>query len=196
MQMKVMLLAVLACLLSLSSFSQEFMHSIGATPTLLVSKDNPETGTEKFTLFQTVVTYFPRLNVISNGNSSVSIGAPVGVGFGIVRDLGGNADGFSFAYDLPAVIDYNFGCKATPESEGNFGGYLGAGFGYFNVNISNSSFGSFSGATYGPIFRGGLRFGSSSEKWGGHGMTIGLNYKIGLEKSKISSYGIAVLYDF
>lgn len=172
------------------------MHSIGGTPTLLISKDNPQRGTEKFSIFQTLLTYFPRINFIENENSSVSVGAPLGVGFGMVKDLGGNADGVSFAYDLPAVIDYNFGFKATPESEGTFGGYAGAGFGYFKVNVSSSSFGNFTGATYGPILRGGLRFGSSSESWGGRGLTIGLNYKMGMEQSKLSSYGIAVLYDF
>lgn len=172
------------------------MHSLGATPTLLVGKDNPSTGTDQFTLFQTVVTYFPRFNFISNENSSVSVGAPVGVGFGLVNDGYGSTAGVSFAYDLPAVVDYNFGCKSTPESESNFGGYAGAGFGYFNVKISQSSFGNFTGATYGPIFRAGLRFGSSSENWGGHGLTIGFHYKIGMEKSKITSYGIAALYDF
>lgn len=196
MSLKIRLLIAIIFLFTCQSFSQSFMHSIGGTPTLLVSKENPETGSEKFSIFQTVITYFPRLNFISNENSSVSIGAPVGVGFGVVKDLGGNADGFSFAYDLPVVVDYNFGFKSTPEAEGNFGGYLGAGFGYFKVNVSNSSFGNFSGATHGPILRGGIRFGSSSEAWGGHGLTIGLNYKKGIEKSKLSTYGIAVLYDF
>ncbi len=171
------------------------MHSYGATISVLTGKVNTGFSTSSFTLQQTNLTYFPRYNFIESDNSSVSVGAPVGIGIGIASNTNGNDAGVAFAYDLPIVIDYNIGCKSTRENEQTFGGYFGLGFGYYKVNISQSSYSDFKGATYGPLVRAGVRIGSSNESWNGHAITIGLFYKKGMEKDKLTTIGFNVLLD-
>ena len=175
------------------SSAQSFMHSVGLTPTLLLGKDE---FSNNFQIFQTNITYFPRFNFIKGENSSVDVGAPVAIGFGISNTTYGDDPGFIFSYDLPAVVDYNIGCKSTPDNETYFGGYIGAGFGYSHVSVSGSSYSNFSGATYGPLVRAGVRIGSEKESWSGHGLTIGFYYKKGMEDAKLNTIGCNVLVDF
>lgn len=173
------------------------MHGFGTTISVLYGRiTNPYSSySSSFTLAQTNLTYFPRYNFVENENSSISIGFPVGIGIGIASNTSGNDAGISFAYDLPAVIDYNIGCKSTSENEKTFGGYFGVGFGYYKVSISGSQYSDFKGATYGPLFRGGVRIGSSNESWNGHALTIGMFYKKGIEKDKLTTIGFNVLVD-
>ncbi|MEP7372684.1 MAG: hypothetical protein ABI675_04795 [Chitinophagaceae bacterium] len=175
--------------------TQRFMQGYGATISVLTGKVRTSGSTYNYALQQTTLTYFPRYNFIENENSSVSIGAPVGIGIGIATNTYGDDAGIAFAYDLPVVLDYNIGCKSTIDNEQTFGGYLGLGFGYYKVSISNSQYSDFKGATYGPIFRGGVRIGSAKESWKGHGLTIGVYYKKGLEKDKLTTIGFNVLLD-
>ncbi|HEY5407847.1 MAG TPA: hypothetical protein VIJ92_12200, partial [Ginsengibacter sp.] len=140
--------------------------------------------------------WFPRYNFIEGENSSVSIGAPVGVGIGLVTNTIGGDAGILFSYDLPVVIDYNIGCKSTVDNDRTFGGYFGAGFGYNKVTISGSSYSDFNGASYGPLIRAGFRFGSANESWNGHALTAGVYYKMGLENDQLHTIGFNVLMDF
>lgn len=168
-----------------------FLHSLGATISMLFGKDE---FSNSFSLSQTNICYFPRINITQGESSSLSVGAPVGVGIGIATSTIGGDAGVAFAYDLPIVVDYNFGCKATRNVQKNFGGYVGAGFGYYNVSISQSAFSDFSGSTYGPMGRAGIRF--SRDDWNGKAVTIGLFYKKGLEDAKLHTVGFNVLADF
>ena len=188
-------LVLSACLFFFTCFTasaQSFMHSIGATPTLLFGKDE---FSNSYQIFQTNITYFPRYNFVENENSSIDIGAPLGIGFGIANSTYGDP-AFLFAYDHPAVVDYNIGCKSTPDNDNTFGGYVGAGFGYYHVSVSGSSYSDFKGGTYGPIARAGVRIGSEKESWRGHALTIGFYYKKGLEDAKLTTVGCNVLVDF
>lgn len=171
--------------------SSRFMHGLGATLSMLFGKDE---FSNSFSIAQTNFCYFPRINVLQGESSSFSIGAPVGIGVGIASNTIGGDAGVAFAYDLPIVLDYNFGCKATKNVLKNFGGYVGAGFGYYHVSISQSSFSDFSGGTYGPMGRAGIRF--AKEHWNGKAVTIGLFYKKGLEDAKLQTIGTNVLVDF
>jgi hypothetical protein len=177
-------------------FSQEFMHSVGGTISVLSGTLGNPGETSSFSMMQTNFTYFPRYNFIENENSSFSIGAPVGAGIGVVSNTYGGDAGVSFAFDVPVVLDYNLGFKATSESSNYFGGYFGAGFGYYHVTVTGSQYFDFNGTSYGPLVRGGVRIGSSNESWGDHGLTIGIFYKKGLEKEKFNTFGFNVLYDF
>lgn len=170
-------------------YTSRFMHSLGATISILFGKD----GLNNFSLLQTNFCYFPRINITQTDNSSFSVGVPVGIGIGLVSNTFGDG-GVAFAYDLPVVFDYNFGCKSTRNADKNFGGYAGAGFGYYHVNISQSAFSDFTGTTYGPMGRAGIRF--SKESWNGKGVTIGVFYKKGLEEQKLQTFGFNVLTDF
>jgi hypothetical protein len=152
-------------------------------------------NSESISLTESNLTWFPRFNFVENENSSISIGAPIGVGIGITTNTYGGDAGVQFSYDLPVVLDYNIGCKSTSDNTATFGGYFGVGFGYNKVNISESSYSDFNGSSYGPLFRAGCRIGSSKESWNGHGVTVGVYYKIGLESNKLHTIGFNVLYD-
>lgn len=176
--------------------AQSLMHSFGATISVLQGTiHDANGGYESFGLEQTNLTYFPRYNFVENENSSISIGAPIGIGIGLVSNTYGNDAGVLFSYDLPVVIDYNIGCKSTRENDRTFGGYFGAGFGYNKVSISGSSYSDFNGSSYGPLFRAGVRFGSANESWHGHAVTVGVFYKMGLEKDRLHTIGFNVLVD-
>jgi hypothetical protein len=179
-----------------NSFSQEFMHSTGATISVLSGTLKSPGESSSFTLLQTNFTYFPRYNFIENENSSFSVGSPLGIGVGIASNTYGDDAGIAFAFDVPIVLDYNLGFKSTSESSNYFGGYFGAGFGYYHVSVTASQYSNFNGSTYGPLVRGGVRIGSANESWGDHGLTIGVFYKKGLEKDKLQTFGFNVLYDF
>ncbi len=183
------------CLTTPASYSQTLMHGLGATISVL-SGHVGEESSSKFMLSQTNICYFPRLNFVENDNSSISVGLPLGIGIGVVSSNGGSDAGVLFAYDLPVVLDYNIGAKSTLDNEQTFGGYFGVGFGYYKVNISKSQYSDFNGASYGPIFRGGVRIAPASENWQGHGLTIGAFYKKGIEKDKLSTIGFNILCDF
>lgn len=177
--------------------AQQLMHSFGLSLSVLQGTLHEGAGSsESFAVEQNNLTYFPRFNFIENENSSISVGAPIGIGIGITTNTYGNDAGVLFSYDLPLVIDYNIGCKSTMENDKNFGGYFGVGFGYNKVTISESSYSDFNGSSYGPLFRAGFRFGSSSESWNGHGLTAGAYYKIGIgSQNNLNTIGFNVLYD-
>ena len=194
---KLVLMAFIFTLTSMSrAGAQQLMHSFGLSISVLQGTLHEGPGnSESFAVEQNNFTWFPRYNFVENENSSISIGTPLGIGIGIVSNTYGDDAGVLFSYDLPVVIDYNIGCKSTKENENNFGGYFGVGFGYNKVNISESSYSDFNGASYGPLFRAGFRFGSSNESWNGHGLTAGVYYKIGLDKDKLHTIGFNILYD-
>jgi hypothetical protein len=195
MAKKVFILFCICFILIGNINAQKFMHGYGATISVLTGKVKTSYSTSNYTLQQTNLTYFPRYNFVESENSSISIGVPVGIGIAIASNTNSNDAGIAFAYDLPVVIDYNIGFKSTMDNDKNFGGYLGLGFGYYKVSISQSQYSNFKGATYGPLFRGGVRIGSSNESWKGHGITVGMFYKKGLEKDKLTTIGFNVLVD-
>ena len=174
------------CVLTTSAFTQNLMHSYGATISVLSGSG--------ITLSQTSVCYFPRYTFAEAENTSFSVGLPVALGIGISNNAYGDA-GVAFAYDVPAVLDYNIGCKSSPDNEATFGGYFGIGFGYYKINISKSAYSNFSGATYGPMARAGVRFSSVNETWRGHDISVGVFYKKGLETAKLNTIGFNVLLD-
>lgn len=190
---KIILFLCLFLALGVSNSMAQLYHSFGANISIL-SWNESQSSSNRSTLMQTSFTYFPRLNILERDNSSVSVGVPLSLGIGIASDVYGDA-GVVFAFDIPVVLDYNFGLRSNMDNENNFGGYLGAGFGYNRVSISKSSYSDFNGSSFGPLFRGGVRIGSSNENWGDHGITVGIYYKIGLEKSKMTGFGFNVLYD-
>lgn len=195
--MKKLFVLSLLCSVIVSSHAQKLMHSIGGDVAIVSKPREVVNGytTNSFTLVQTNLCYFPRYNFIENENSSVSIGAPVSIGVGFATSTYGDDAGLSFAYNLPLVVDYNFGCKSTQENESNFGGYIGAGFGYNHFSVSGSQYSNFSGSAYGPIGRAGIRFGSQKESFNGKAITIGFYYKPDLGTAKWKTYGIHVLVD-
>lgn len=195
--MKKLFSLVLLCSIAVMSHGQRLMHAVGGDVSIINKSSELVNGyrTNSLTLTQTNACYFPRYNFIENENSSVSVGMPLSIGVGITRSTYGDDAGVSFAYNIPLVVDYNFGCKSTSETESNFGGYVGAGFGYNHFSVSGSEYSNLSGSSYGPIARAGIRFGSQINSFNGQAITLGLYYKPGLGTDKWKTYGVHVLLD-
>lgn len=89
----------LILLVSSKISAQTLMHSFGATISVLQGTiHDANGGYESFGLEQTNLTYFPRYNFVENENSSISVGAPVGIGIGLVSNTYGNDAGVLFSY--------------------------------------------------------------------------------------------------
>jgi hypothetical protein len=70
----------------------------------------------------------------------------------------------------------------------------GVGFGYNKITISKTSNSNFTGVSYGPLFRAGIRFGNKkNSSWGDKAIDVNFYFKQGLEKEKYVSFGSAVL---
>jgi hypothetical protein len=183
---------LMACAINTQSFSQSFMHSGGVNLFVLHAKINNPTEKYTFDMFLTHLSYFPRIILTKSEKSSVSLGSPLGAGIGIINNAGNGPSGVVGGVDLPLVVDYNIGCKSSPENDEDFGVYLGAGFGYMHTNwtdnVSNSA------SSYGPLVRAGLRVRFDPDQRSA--MTLGIFYKYGLEKLKFKTFGVNVMVDF
>jgi hypothetical protein len=194
MKQKILLLTILCICIYSSRISAQFMHGVGVTFSGITGNVTTPSSSSGIGLTQSTITYFPRYNFVEKENSSISIGAPVGVGIGLVRNTYGGDVGFSFSYDLPVVLDYNIGARSTADNANRWGGYFGLGFGYFKVNISGSVYSNFDGATYGPLARGGVRF-PASRNDDASTISLGVFFKTGLEKDKLTSFGFNMIYE-
>jgi hypothetical protein len=177
----------------------KLFHSVGATISYLYAhSQNTDPGSDyhhkiSTDILQTNFSYFPRYNLIEGGNSSLSAGMPLAVGVGVYTNTLDDDAAFGFSYDIPVVVDFNMGCMSTKSNENHFGGYIGAGFGYYSIIISGSKYSDFKGYSYGPLGRAGVRF--SFPEWNGKGVAVGTFYKVGLESAKFSTIGFNILAD-
>ena len=180
-------------------FAQSFMHSAGSTISVMTAKltDNSyySYSTDHLVIVHTDVTYFPRVTFLESDNTSFSVGAPLSLGFGIANNIYGDYAERSifWGFDAPLALDFNMGCKSTPENESMFGGYIGTGFGYSYTNFNAGDGYKFSTKSYGPLFRGGVRFGFGAGT--NLGLTLGFYFKPGLEDEKFKTYGMNLFFD-
>jgi hypothetical protein len=177
--------------------AQKIMHSLGAGVNLDIQKitqTNPfstppnKTTTESF--FHVSGDYMFRYNVTETENSSVSLGAPIAVGFGSVSDGLTDAAGLFFATDLSLAAFYNSGLKSTKENESNFGYFLGAGASYGHISIYYDKV-TTNINTYGPIVYTGIRFPIKNQI-----ASVGLFFRYGVDKTKIKTFGLKLMRDF
>jgi len=176
--------------------SQEIMRSMGATISMFSGKLKQGDVTAAFSEARSAFTFFPRVLFAKKENTSFSVGAPLAVGVGIANNATGDDPAFVFVYDIPVVCDYNMGYGALRNSDKQFGGYAGVGLGYSKTSISRSNYMDFNGGSFGPIFRGGLRFGSFKANCASQrGLTVGVYYKIGLEAEHLKTLGFNLLID-
>lgn len=177
--------------------AQSLRHSFGENISVMFGTINQDPYyTQDLTLIQSNLTYFPRVTFLETEKTSLSIGVPLGIGFGMYSQMDDNFadDGIYFSFDVPLVLDYNIGCNSSRENEDNFGGFVGVGFGYQKVSISQTEYYNYDGGSYGPLIRGGVRFRGSS-RWGTKSITISSFYKIGLEEEKFNTIGISAYFD-
>jgi hypothetical protein len=143
------------------------------------------------------VFYYPRVNFTEMGGGSISAGIPLTLGAsGSVNSrTGGN---LSVVADLPLTVDYNFGAGSSDEDESNFGGFVGVGFGYtysnFNetyaIGTAASDTYTSKGRSYGPLVNGGFKASFNDRTY-----FLRVSYKLGLEKEKFNTIGLAVGID-
>lgn len=190
---------VIILALSLASFinvtaQKKISHSVGVTISVIDGKIKTPYGygegfyEDKVSIMQSSATYFPRYNIMENEKSSISVGVPISLGIGIYNNQFDDDPRIGFSYDFPLALDYNLGLQSSESNESGIGAYIGAGFGYHGISISGGEGEKIKVNTYGPIARLGFRFGRSAP------VTIGLQYKKGLEKEKYSTIGCVVLY--
>ncbi|MFN0216775.1 MAG: hypothetical protein ACKVT2_21170 [Saprospiraceae bacterium] len=130
-----------------SNGHDKFQHGTGLSyfvaPATSTEVDN---GAQSF-----AVSYFPSLQVVSLGSSSLNLAASPSLWFSLQSSsrVGGYA---SFMLDLPADLELHLG---DPEGGTGIGGHLGAGFAYNRMAgteyVANTAFG--------PHFSAGLRWG-------------------------------------
>ncbi len=175
--------------------AQSLRHSFGETVSVVHAKANPnDYYSYDRTLVQSNLSYFPRYSFMEYGKTSLSLGVPLGLGFGMYTDTYDSDDGIYFSLDLPLVLDFNIGCNSSKENDDNFGGFFGVGFGYQLMSISDTEYADYDGVSYGPMVRGGVRFRGSS-RWRTKSITISSFYKKGMEDDKFSTFGLSAFFD-
>lgn len=192
--MKHCIITLCMLVLSTQSKSQNFSFEAGGSLFFGVGKVKTDFETTPVSSSFYGVTAFPKLHFAQTENSSISIGAPVTLGFsGSFNSREGGE--FSFGLDAPLVIDYNIGFQSSPanESESGFGGFAGLGFGYSISSEADAFIGSETFKSYGPMAHGGIRF---PIRQGQSAIAIRLSYKKGLEAEKFNFFGAGLLYSF
>lgn len=142
---KSIILSVLLSMISCHSlFSQiSFSHATGAS--IYVTTES--TSAWGFM-------YSPRLNILEISDAlTVSVGTHIGLGLTANSRQGAS----SLALDIPLVVELNFGNSCHPESDGNFGGFVGVGYGISKIGEQGAlGFSDFNEAN-GLVVNGGIR---------------------------------------
>jgi len=141
------------------------------------------------TILQYSLSYFPQINIKEFNNSSITIGSPLGIGVYIER--GGDFDIFThFNYEIPLVLDYNIGLTSK-ESLKKIGCYFGFGFSYNHYSFKEETTYSFTGASYGLLYRAGIKLKKQKGFFSNHINSIGLYYLEGMELNKLKTVGLS-----
>jgi hypothetical protein len=153
-----MLILTIAVLMVTNANAQRFSHDIGASLSMVCWKEKTVFGysigeeiveTKNASVIYPMLTYSPRYDFVQMKNSTVSVSAPVSLGGGLARNYATDDMGFAFTFDLPLVVDYNFGQGSHPENDSRMGGYFGGGFSYQYFSISESINSDIKNKTYG-----------------------------------------------
>lgn len=122
---------------------RSFAHSIGAEYIIAGNSSNAYG-----------IMYSPRINFLNMGSSTLSVGTHLGLGFSVNTTAFGT--GSTFAYDVPFVLEFNLGGGSGSGDEGDFGFYLGGGYGISKITSDDLFNGD--NAAKGPIVNAGFRF--------------------------------------
>lgn len=168
------------CLLRAQDGGVEFMHSLGGKYFAYANADG---------LTGATFLYSPRVNLTGTGNTAISVGTHLGLGFGLYSGPGGSSS--SLILDAPLVGEFNFGYGASKDADASFGGYLGAGYGIHRVSLNVDGYGG-SATLNGPVFTGGIRFNVGSIG----SFDLGASYLLDMKNKdqKINIFGISISY--
>ncbi len=194
---KIIILLYSYLLISVSAYSQSFFQSAGTTASVthatLARASTRSQG--RFSMTNIHLNYFPRINFPISDYISFSLGAPVGVGATFISNSFMNVNGTYLSYDIPIVVDYNFGFKSTIDpGDDQFGYYFGLGYSMSSVLLDSISDTKFKPKSSGMILRSGFRlaFPYSDKK---SGISLGLYYKFGMGEEKFQTLGANIFVD-
>jgi hypothetical protein len=170
-------------------FSQRFINGVGVCAFSTGGIGYPSFATFGFT-------YSPRVNVYENDNSSVSIGIPLSLTVGYTPD-GDSYSSVRAAFNIPLVVNYNFGCGSTRHNESRVGFFAGGGFGYHSAAYESvdtyGDDGTVEIESYGPVGNIGVRFGIGRRS---KNIEIKASYMKGLDVTKSDIGGLAAIFNF
>ena len=194
---KLLVLFFLYLIVALPSYSQSFFQSAGISPSVMYATlaRASTRSQDRFSTTNIHFTYFPRINLPIGDYTSLSFGAPLGIGAAFIDNQFMAVKGTFLTYDIPVVLDYNFGFKSNPNSgDDTFGYYFGVGFSSTKVVMDSISDTRFKNSSSGMLLRSGLRLSipnSNSQK----GISLGLFYKFGMGEEKFKTLGANILID-
>ena len=132
------------------------------------------------------ILYSPRLNFVEIGDSStLSLGTHLGLGFQGSYNSRDGGESSSFVFDVPVVVEFNFGQASNNDNDDGFGFYAGAGYGIHKSSDFGESFS-------GPVASAGLRFAIADRP-----LDVNLSYQMGTGDFKdFAILGIGAQYCF
>lgn len=110
--------------------SAEMMYSVGAVGIF------PRYSDDLFKNFSEEyfgLTFSPRLNLMMGREQSFSMALYLSLLTGKYFDNEGNEK--NLAYELPFVLNFNFGAGATHDASSSMGGFFGLGYQFSNLNL-------------------------------------------------------------
>jgi len=132
--------------------------------------------------------YSPRYNFLPLGRErTFSVGTHLSVGYAWDTEIPGAS---SFAYDVPLLLEFNFGHGSEPNTRKKVGGFIGAGYGINGIHASEK-FGKIYKAE-GLTFGGGIRFKIQNK----YPLGIRLSYLINNKHHQYTILGLGVFYTF
>ncbi|SEW38113.1 hypothetical protein SAMN05428988_4780 [Chitinophaga sp. YR573] len=198
---KQLFLFTVACVLSISAFSQSFQHGAGIGLYFdNMVPDNVGVGS--------AFTYNPRINFTETEATSLSVGIPLTVGY--IQNAYSVYNGSSliqtatgFMVNAPVIVNFNFGGGSSKKSKGRIGGFIGAGYGfhyissrdYYAYDESNGVVvKSVGGSSFGPAANGGMRIAVGRKRT--KNIEIKLSYYAGTSQNKVDLYGVGAAFNF
>jgi hypothetical protein len=152
---KLLLLTSTLCFCGVT-FSQTFMHGVGAN---IVVQSTPGYNA------QTVpsVIYSPRFAFLEADGSSFSVGLPISLAFrGIYPTEEKRVDAIGWMLNAPLMLDFNDGAGSGKSNNSRVGFFFGGGFGYHANVITKKDYTgndiAYPMSGFGPAGEAGIRF--------------------------------------
>ncbi len=190
------LIPLLIIIIVNTAHSQELYHSGGISGSIMrATLKGPLGKSGRFGMTHLHLNYYPRVSFPVNYFTTISAGIMFGIGGGFINNDFLSVKGNYLSYDIPLIIDYNVGYKASEPGDDHIGFYFGMGGGYTATQRDTLGVTKFKANSFGILARAGIRLDLEiPEK--NTGISIGFFHKIGMGEEKFKTSGINLLVDF
>ncbi len=196
MTRKTIFVTIFFLIIAFSGYSQQFMQSVGASGSIMRATLKGPLGTGgRFGMSFLQANYFPRVSFPVNYFTAISVGIPFGIGAGFIDNNFLSVKGTYLSYDIPLVVDYNVGYKASEPGDDHLGFYFGLGGGYTGTKRDTLGVTGYKANSFGILARAGVRIDFELQDKT-TGLSIGIFHKIGMGEEKFKTSGLNVLIDF